>query len=363
MLVVNCHKASDLFRYHIRTMPRVAKSTKTEILDAYNEVLQKLEDTNPSSVTLVQTRLGEESIAKAAAQSKNNLVQGIAALKVDIAQQLAALEKKLVDEKERLEELTQARGLEEKRLKDLYEITAKANTLEAFIIATREKKEALEEAYQKEEHNLEQAIAERKERWEKEQKACVERQKEEQEQRKKTQQREEEAYACKVKTRRQKEEDHHAYEKAQLERALKEKKSSVERELAARKEKVLTQEEELQTLRKFKEEAATHLQKEVTKAKDDVTKSLTFKHDYATKLREKETTGKVDLLNQRIKLLEEKFSDKQKSYDDILKRMELAQRQSQELAKRIVESASHPDRFNLNKEIEEQKRNKEKSNT
>lgn len=310
-----------------------SKNTKKEILDAYNKVLNKLEGSHSSGSSSQQTKIEDLLVAKATSSDKNDMVRKLADLKIEIGQYLSDLEEKLVSERERLEDFTKAKQVEEKRLKEFYDINVRANTLEALIIAEKEKRAQLQSDSKNELARLERLKEDKEMEWN----------------------RAKEEYEYKLKIKQRQDQDQYNQKSAQLERELIEKKNKVDKDLLEREEKLKAQENDLIELRKFKQNSEKIIQEKITQAQQEVSTKLSQQYEYDIKIKEKETEGEVSLLKQRIKLLEEKLKEKQDSAKDLAHRMHEAQQQAHDLAKKVIESARHIDRFTQKKEDTENK--------
>ena len=114
------------------------KSTKNEILDAYNRLIKEQEK------MIVRDRLEEkeevskrEKVKQASENDKKGIIHKIAELKIEINNALDILSKNLIEEKGRFDEIQEAKKIESERLKELYGITENARTLEALLLAQK----------------------------------------------------------------------------------------------------------------------------------------------------------------------------------------------------------------------------------
>ncbi|MCP3660050.1 MAG: hypothetical protein GY830_06960 [Bacteroidetes bacterium] len=317
-----------------------SKNTKNEILEAYEQVLTRLEETKKTNSEMHKIKKEDEVLSQISKNSKSDVILKFADFKIEINNYLEKLEEKLINEKNKLETLLSAKNIEDKKLKDLYEINAKASTLEALIIAEHENKNKFEEESKKRKNEVEVYITEKKIEWEKEQKEYQILKKEKEERLKKEYERKNEEYEYELKLKTQKDNDLYNHKKAELEYQLAERKKLVEDQLQTREKKIKEIENEYQELKKFKEEAEKNTEIRITKIEKDLTKELQSKFDFELKFKSKEAESNSNLLNQRIKLLEEQLKEKQTIIDQVTERLDKAQAQAQDLAKRIVEGSS-----------------------
>jgi molybdenum-dependent DNA-binding transcriptional regulator ModE len=121
------------------------RNTKSEILSAYEEMLKKVQEKKTEEPKKVQEQQKQDNLVKKAASFSNeNIVKGIAGLKVDLSSTLDKLGENLVSEFRKFEELQQAILIEQKNLEDLYKLSAVSDSLSAMLLAQKEKKEQFE---------------------------------------------------------------------------------------------------------------------------------------------------------------------------------------------------------------------------
>lgn len=242
--------------------PQVStKNTKNEILTAYEELLQKVQEKKTEEPKKIQEKQKQEAIVKNAAElSYEGIVKEIADLKVNLSSVLDKLGSSFVSEFKKFEELQQAIILEQKNLEDLYQLSANTDSLSVMLMAQKEKKEQFEqeiasrktefdEKIKIEKEKFEAETAEKRSLWKKEQEANLLKAKEESDELKKKRQREEEEFQYNLKISRKKEADLYEENKQKLDKELADKKVSFEKEFTEREAKVKEAENELKELR------------------------------------------------------------------------------------------------------------------
>lgn len=188
----------------VKVTPR---SSKSEILSAYEELLQKFQENAETSQ--------ERQISHNRQQENQILEEAIA--------------------------------IEEKRLSDIHKISSEADSLANLIVAHKEKKKQLEEESEIHKKTLETEIASKKEEW----------------------LREENEYAYEIRLKRKKEEDDYLQKKAQKERELQEREEKLaaqEKELEDLRKRAINFEKMLNeavTKAKQETEAATRKEEDV----------------------------------------------------------------------------------------------------
>lgn len=91
------------------------KNTKNEIIDAYNELLDKFEANKKDEPKKeLENQKQTEMVQKVAEMSQNGIVKEVSELKMDLTSSLDKLSDKLVAEFKKFEELQQAIAFEKK---------------------------------------------------------------------------------------------------------------------------------------------------------------------------------------------------------------------------------------------------------
>ena len=112
------------------------KNTKNQILDAYNDLLQKLQVQRTEEPKKVQEqKKKEELVGSAKLLSNAGIVKGIAELKVNLSSALDQLGDSFVTEYKKFEELQQAINVEKQNLEDLYQLSANTDSLTVMLLA------------------------------------------------------------------------------------------------------------------------------------------------------------------------------------------------------------------------------------
>lgn len=317
------------------------KSTKAEVLGAYNKLIKEQEN------LLSRDRLEEkedeakiDKVVKATKNDKKDIIHKIADLKIDINNSLDDLSKNLVEEKIKLDEIQEAKKIESDNLNDLYEIKTNARTLEALLISQKKQKEEFEKEIEQRKIELEKDIAAKKLRWDKEQDDHNIQEKEKARLLKIEKAREEDEYQYKIKIRDQKDKDDYEQKKIKIERELEQKQKQVNDDISQRLEVIKGQEEELKELREAKKHYDKNLKDSIEITKSEITKQLETRYKYESQLKAKDSDATISLLNQTITSLKEKLSEKESVVESMQKQVSTSQSHSQELAKKVVEGVS-----------------------
>lgn len=333
--------------------PQVStKNTKNEILAAYEDLLQKVQEKKTEEPKKVQEKQKQEAIVKNATElSYEGIVKEIADLKVNLSSVLDKLGSSFVSEFKKFEELQQAISLEQKNLEDLYQLSANTDSLSVMLLAQKEKKEQFEqemasrkaefeERMKAEKEQFEAEMAEKRSLWKKEQETNLQKAKEEADLLKKNRQREEEEFQYNLKISRKKEADLYEENKQKLEKELIERKAAFEKEFAEREAKVKEAENELNELRTKAAAFPTELEKAVNSTVKTTTEKLETTFRFEKELKEKETAGELKLKDQIIETLRNKIRDMETSLKELSQKTATAEANVKDIAIKAIESSS-----------------------
>jgi hypothetical protein len=328
------------------------KSTKAEILKAYDALLKNVKEAKTDVPKRVQEeKQHKETLEKVAKVSNEGIVKSITALKSELSNSLDGILQNLSDEFRKLEEIRAAIALEKKSLEDLYSLSANTDSLAAMLLAQKEKKESFEkEMQQKEEafagdmaskkEAFATEMASKKEQWEIEKAKQKSAEKEYTDELTKRRKREEDDYAYNLKISRQKEQDEYDTKKSQLEKELSDKKERFEQEVLSRELNLKNAESELAELRKNSAEFPIKLEKALQDREADVTGQLQTKYGFDSKLMEKQYEADIRLKDQIITSLQEKIAEHQGQLKEYMEKANRAEAGVKDIAVKAIENAS-----------------------
>jgi hypothetical protein len=288
------------------------KSTKNEILDAYHAVLKKMEEQKQASRREEKTRVEKrEIVAEAHGNTMESIVKSLAELKLAIGKSLDELESQLLTEARRLGVMRQAFEIENKNLEEIHQIQAEANSLAALIEAQKDKKREFEADVETKAAAFETEMAQKRQQWKKEQEEFERTRKERDDQAKKERAREEEEYAYGIKLTRKKDEDDYASRKNAQEKALEEKRASLEKSWAEREAALAPREQELADLRSRAEAFPGELEKAAKEAEARIVAKLKTEHQFEKQMLSKDSEAACRLKDQMIASLEAKIQNQE----------------------------------------------------
>ena len=310
------------------------KDRKEDLLKAYDELLEKYREKEktagmPGKEAARQKASEDTVVKKVAAYSVENIVKGLANLKLDLSKTLTELSDTLIGEVGKLKEIQDAIVIERKNLDEIYDIEVAAGTLANLIESNEEKKKAFEEE-----------MAAAREQWRKEQEAHNLALKERDEKLLKERARESEEYLYNLKLQRKKEKDIYEEEKAALEKALKEKKEKQEKEFAEREAALSANENELAELRGKVANFPIELEKAIEKAKKEAAALTEQRAEQKADLFAKQVEGEKKVAELKIKTLEAAIKDQAAQIEALTRQLNKATAQVQDIAVKAIEGAS-----------------------
>jgi hypothetical protein len=331
--------------------PVSEKSTKSEILKAYESLLKNVQNAKADIPKQVQEeKQKKETLEKISGISNDGIVKSIAGLKSSLNSSLDEILQSLSNEFKKLEEIRAAIVLEKQSLEDLYSLSANTDSLAAMLLVQKEKKESFEKSMKEKEEAFASEMAEKKEEWELEKAKQKTAEKEYSDDLVKRRKREEEEYLYTLKIKRQKEQDEYDSKKIQLEKELIDKKAKFNQEISNREAELKSAEAELAELRKNNAEYPAKLEKALKDKDAEITKQLQTKYDFDVKLMEKQNEADIRLKNQIIESLQEKIKEQQAQLKEYTDKANRAEANVKDIAVKAIENASKVHTFTVKPE-------------
>ncbi len=301
-----------------------ARSTKNEILAAYQAALRQLAEARRENRREEKAQREEKAVVEtASATTVEGVVKGLADLKLSIGNALDQVETRLVSEARRLGELRRAIEIERRNLEELHQIQAEAGSLAALIAAQEEKRQDFEREMEARSAAFESEMQVKRAQWKREQEEYERARKEREEQVKRERAREEEEYGYAIRLARKKDEDEYAARRAAEDKALEERRAALEKDWAEREAALAAREQELRELREQVAALPTRLEQAVSEAEARVAERLTAQHRFERELLVKEAESErrlkdqlIDTLNVRIKEQEERIRELTRKADE-----------------------------------------------
>ncbi len=315
-------------------------NTKTEILNAYNDLLEKIQESKQDNPKAEQEKkIKETTVAAAAGLTDEKIIGQISSLKLTVNSTLDKIEDDLAAEYQRLLKIREAISIEDQRLKDFYQINAGADSLAAILAAQRARKEEFETEMESKRREFEEELKSGKVNRDKEIKLSEEKRKEEEESLKKKRSREEEEYNYNLQLARKKDKDQYEQKKALLDKELTEKRASFEDEINSREQAVAAAEKELMELRAKADKFPADLEKALQSAIKETTAQLDKDHKFEKQLILKDHDGEIKLKNQQIESLMARIKDLEIQLKQAYSKAENAENNSKEITLKAIQNS------------------------
>lgn len=320
------------------------KSTKEEMLNAYNTVLKQLQDKreiemNPGKK--MEEKKSIEAVKTAETLTSEGVVRELGNLKIEIGKTLTSISDSLEAQVIRLNSLQNAISAKEKELQELYEIDKSAMSLAALIEAQNAKRQEFVDEMGQNKEELSQEIKIAREIWEREQEEHDAAVKERDSAEKKRQTREKEEFDYTFKKEQQQLKDKAAYENEKWETEIKTKKEQAERELKFREQAIAEKEEELADLRKRTSSFPKELELAVNKAVKETSEKILLEAKNKEELSRKQFEGEENVLRTKAEALEKTVKEQNDRIALLSKQLEAAYQKVQDIAVKTVEGASN----------------------
>lgn len=322
----------------VQSIPEIStKSTKDQILAAYNDVVELLEEKQVQS-PLEEKKKGDEKaiIHKSSQTSLDGIVSHLATLKINLTKQIDTLSENLLEEFHKLSELQQAIAIEQKHLQELYEIKETAHSLSALMLIQKEETAKFELRMQETREQLSKEMEDKKALWEKKQADLEMNYAETKEKLEKQHKREEEEYKYTLEVTRRQEGQAYRLKQEALEKTLADKQQDLAQKEALIESRLIEIESLNEKVQKFPEELA----REMERTTQEVTEKLVAQHNFAVTLKEKEIEGEKKLYLQTIASLEAKVKGQEALISQLTQKASDATEQVQAIACKALDASS-----------------------
>jgi hypothetical protein len=326
------------------------KSTKQELLDAYNEMRQQLQEKDKTQLKpeqKIQEKKETQVLAAVQAMTAGGVLQGINQLKQEMTRTLADLGDKLAAEVDKCDQVQQAIEIKEKELAEVFEIDRAAGTLAALIEAQHCEKEQFEREMAEEKEHLVGEIESAREQWKSEKAEHDAQGKEQDAIEAKRRQRQQEEYKYTFEREQQLARDKFADEKAkmlaervQIEKEMKALREQTEQNLQEREKQIAEREKEFVSLQAQVQEFPKRLDAAVAAAVKDATERIGREAKYQQDLLHKEFEGQKNVLTARVQSLEKTVKEQADQLAKLSQQQEAAYQKIQDVAVKAIEGAS-----------------------
>jgi hypothetical protein len=327
------------------------KNTKTEILEAYDQLLQEKEQLAARIEQLSRAQVtgtGGESISPPARVTErpavpstlDGIIETLSVLRPGFGDAVSELSAKLIAEASKLAELRGNVEEEMEQLASLHGLQVTDATLDHLMQEYLEKSRTFEIELTQRQETFAQEMTEKRALWQKEQEEHSRFIKERDEAIEKADQREATEYTYDLELRRKGDHDQYEQQQAQLQKTLADFEETKKKEWAEREKRIAEQEKELRALQAQVEKFPKELEIAVKKARDEGTAVARRQTKIKTDLRAKEVEGERRVYELKIQSLEEVIKTQQQQLNSLSAQLDAAVKQVQELAVKAIEGAS-----------------------
>lgn len=278
-------------------LPKVSpKQKKEEILSAYQDLLERFKS-NPSQAKERErsiSRRHEESITSKVSQySTESILKKIGELEMATHEWLGKLVEALGKEVQNFRELQEANAIEEKNLQEIHQIKMQAGTLADLAAAHEEKLRRFDEE-----------MEQKRRQWEREQTE----------------------YEYQRDLKRRKEENE--YEQRRL---------AKEQELKTWQERLKGMEEEIQMLRKYKEEFEETKEEAIAMARTEAMESVHREEEVKAQLLAEKTRSEKQIAQHQLDFINQRLSEQEATIARLKKELEIANQGVKDIAIKVIE--------------------------
>ena len=319
------------------------KSTKKEMLEAYNEVLQQLKEKRAAELkpeVEIEEKKIKEAVEVTDSLSTEGIVREVSTLRLEVGGLLSQLSDRLEEEVSKYRQVQQAVEAKQKELQDIYEIEKSALSLAALIEAQHQKRQQSEAELAVRKEELTHEIETLRTEWGKEKKVHEAEIKERNADDQKRREREKEEYQYAFQREQQLAREQFEDEKARLEREIAYRREQMEKELADREKAVAEKETELNELRKHVSAFPKELESTVNIAVKEAVQRVESEARNREELLKKEFDGERNVLNTRIEALEKTVTEQNEHIAKLSQQVEKSYSQVQDIAIKAIEGTS-----------------------
>lgn len=338
-----------------------AKSTKAEILAAYDEVAKEkvvlksqLDQVSKDKKSPVQEKQTVESptMNQSSLQQKMNYtIESLAKIQLGFGSAVNELSERLTTEASKLQVIRTSVTTEIEQLQTLHNLQVANGTLDTLIETYENSSKAFGEEFSQRKETLEQAILTQRKAWIKEQEEHKAFTKEQQETLTKNRQRSAAEYKYDLELQRKLNTDEYEQSQKILQNELEESRQEQEKQWAER-EKAIAEREKQFAEAKARVEAFTKEKEMALKKATEEGKGIAhYQAKVKADLYSKEVESQKRFYEQRIQSLEQTIQNQEGRIQSLAKQLESALKQVQDLAVKAIEGAANVSSYQAVKEI------------
>ena len=334
-----------------------SRSTKTEILKAYNELVKELKKGGGASSAAVDsvrsaaTTDEQEAPVSTGPASIETIIRDLTGIRARLGESVGTLQQQLLGEATRLQALRDEADEHTTHLRELHGIEVDDETLRGLVRKYQETQRAADESFAARKHGFEAELEAKKAAWKKEQDEHARLTRETEEAAQRAAKRESEEYGYETARARKADGDALAQSRKQLQAEIDALKEQHERSWAEREADLARREAEYAELKARAAAIPKDLEAAVGKAEAEGTGIARRQAKIAADLQQKTNEGKRRVYELRVQALDETIGKQNEQIAELSKQLATALKQAQDLAIKAIDGASNSSSFAAVKEI------------
>ncbi len=331
------------------------RSTKTEILKAYNELAKELKQSRGSSpaqsADSPRTTDSEDAPVTQGQASIETIISELTGIRARLGESVGTLQQQLLREAGELQELRSEADAHTTHLRELHGIEVDEDTLRGLVKKYQETQKNADEHHAARKHGFEAELEAKKVAWRKEQEERARTVKEADEAGLRARKRESEEYGYETERRHKADADGLAQTKKTQQAELDAAKEQHDRSWAERELALAKREQEYAELKAKAAAAPKDLEAAVAKAEAEGVGIAKRQAKISADLQQKTNEGKKRVYELRVSELDSTISKQNEQINELSKQLATALKQAQDLAIKAIDGASNSSSFAAVKEI------------
>lgn len=341
-----------------------AKSTKAEILEAFDELakekaelktqVDKLSKERPNQVVIEQPVLPKKEAmnqSQSVQQKMNYTIESLVKVQMGFGTAVSELSEQLTTKASSLEELRSSVASEIEQLEELHALKINNDTLDNLLKSYENNEQTFGAELRRRQEAVTQEFLQQTKTWEKEQEEYRRLVKERNDERNKTTQREAAEYKYDLELQRKLNTDEYEQTQTKLNNELEEFRQVQERQWAEREKVISEREQQVAEAKNKVEGFVKEKELAIKKATEEGKGIAHYQAKIKSDLYAKDVEGQKRFYEQRLASLEQTIQNQESRIQGLTKQLESALKQVQDLAVKAIEGAANVNSYQAVKEI------------
>jgi len=341
-----------------------AKSTKAEILEAFDELAKEKAELKSQMEQLTkdrQTQVVKQpevppkkevmNQSQSVQQKMNYTIESLVKVQMGFGTAVSELSEQLTTKASNLGELRSAVATEIKQLEELHELEINNNTLDDLLKIYENNEQNFVEEFSRRQETLAQEFLQQKQAWEKEQEEHKRLVKERNDEKNKTTQREAAEYKYDLELQRKLNTDEYEQTQNRLSNELEEFRLLQEKQWAEKEKTLAEREQQVAEAKNKVEGFAKEKESAIKRATEEGKGIAHYQAKIKTDLYAKDVEGQKRFYEQRLESLDQAIQNQEARIQGLAKQLESALKQVQDLAVKAIEGAANINSYQAVKEI------------